>query len=105
LKNTSPFDFLTDCVVYAASIFYAMCVAAVLVFRRTHPEWERPYRVWGYPWTPIVFLSGYAVFLVLAFLAKPIESTVSLGLIAVGVPFFFAWNRPRGVTETESAAS
>src|SRR5204862_5292406 len=50
------FDVLTDFVIFGGSIFYAMAVAAVFVLRRKHPELPRPYRTWGYPVTPALYL-------------------------------------------------
>ncbi|HQU44760.1 MAG TPA: amino acid permease, partial [Pirellulales bacterium] len=52
------FDMLTDFVIFGGSLFYALAVASVFVFRRAHPEWSRPYRTLGYPLTPCVYLLG-----------------------------------------------
>eukprot|EP00913_Durusdinium_trenchii_P010910 g10239.t1 len=53
-KQKSIFDMLTDFVIFSASIFYMLAVLAVIILRRKHPEWERPYRTWGYPLVPIL---------------------------------------------------
>jgi basic amino acid/polyamine antiporter, APA family len=85
------FDKLTNFVVFSASIFYALAVAAVLVLRRKHGEWERAYRTWGYPVVPLLYLAFYGWFLTYVYLDKPQDSLVGLGLVALGVPAFYAW--------------
>src|SRR6185295_11783956 len=62
-NQESVFELLTNFVIFAASIFNALGVLAVIQLRRTRPDLPRPYRTWGYPWVPIVFLGAYAWFL------------------------------------------
>src|SRR5438045_9264152 len=56
LALSGSYDTLTDYVIFAAWIFYGMNTASVFIFRRSMPDAERPYRTWGYPFVPIVFL-------------------------------------------------
>ena len=75
--------------------FYAAGVVALFVLRRRHPEIERPYRTWGYPWVPAAFLVG-AVFLLGNYLvSEPWIFAVDMGVIASGVPVYWFWLRPR----------
>lgn len=85
------FEFLTDTVVYCASVFYFLCVVAVFVFRVRHPEWPRPYLTWGYPVTPAVFAAAYVVFLYFSWLAKPLPSISGVVLIVAAVPLYYVW--------------
>lgn len=85
------FDLMTEYVIFSASIFYTLCVLALFTLRGKHPEWERPYRTWGYPATPLVFVAFYIWFLVRAYQAKPLESQVALALIVVSVPVYYGW--------------
>lgn len=48
-REKNPFDLLTDTIVYSASLFFMLSVLGVMVLRRSHPEWPRPYRTWGIP--------------------------------------------------------
>ena len=91
LKDGSIFDLLTNFVIFSASIFYVLAVAAVVVLRWRLPDSDRPYRTWGYPVTPLLFLTVYAWFLYQVFFSNPLESLVGLVFIAVGVPFFFGY--------------
>jgi APA family basic amino acid/polyamine antiporter len=69
---------------------YAVAFASMLVLRKTEPELARPYRVWGYPWTPIVVLAG-AVFLMAGFvISNTMNSIYALGLIALSGPIYVA---------------
>jgi APA family basic amino acid/polyamine antiporter len=91
LQQTSVFDMLTNFVIFSASIFYMLSVLAVILLRWRHPDWERPYRTWGYPVVPIAYLLFYVWFLWKVYEDQPFESNAGLGLIALGVPVYFAW--------------
>jgi amino acid transporter len=73
--------------------FYALTVAAVFVLRRRRPELPRPYRVWGYPFVPAVFLVASAGMVVNALVTDPVNTGVTLLVIAVGFPVY--WLRGR----------
>jgi basic amino acid/polyamine antiporter, APA family len=69
--------------------FYALAVAGVFVLRRTRPQLERPYRTWGYPVVPLVFLVA-ALFLLANYLVRETRSfAVDIGIILLGVPFYY----------------
>lgn len=73
--------------------FYALTVAAVFVLRRRRPELPRPYRVWGYPVVPAVFLLASAGMVLNALVTDPANTGVTLLIIAVGLPVY--WLRAR----------
>ncbi len=87
------FNTLTDFVIFGASIFYTMAVAAVFVLRRKFPDKPRPYRTWGYPIVPLIFVLVYLWLLTTTLLAEPKRSGLGLALIALGVPMFWYWER------------
>ncbi len=90
IANTSLFTLLTNYVVFGGSVFYFSAVLAVFVLRKRLPDAERPYRTWGYPWVPLVFVVFYVYFLVAMFWARPNECLRGLVLIALGVAWYFA---------------
>lgn len=90
-QGKSLFAMLTDFVIFAASLFYVLGVAAVIVLRHKHPDWPRPYRTWGYPIVPLVFLAAYAWFLSQVYVGKPFEANAGLVLIGLGLPVYFIW--------------
>ncbi|HSE40888.1 MAG TPA: amino acid permease [Acidobacteriota bacterium] len=75
--------------------FYALAVAAVFVLRRTRPDMDRPYRVWGYPFVPILFLLGSLLLLGNYLINEPLSFGIDLLLIVLGVPFYIMWRRLR----------
>jgi APA family basic amino acid/polyamine antiporter len=89
------FDGLTDSVILAGLIFYSMTVAAVYVLRLKRPAAERPYRTWGYPFTPLLLLLAYAAAFVSSLAANPQQSAVVIGLITAGLVYYFFMRRSR----------
>lgn len=89
------FNDLTVYVIFAALLFYALTVGSVYVLRRRDPTRERPYRCWGYPVTPALFILVALVVDVYT-LTNPVEqknALVGLGIIATGVPVYFLMKR------------
>jgi amino acid transporter len=98
----NDFAQLTDKFILGIWPFYALAVAAVFVLRRTRPDLARPYRVWGYPLVPLIFL-GASLFMVLnALVTDPVNTGVTLLIILAGVPVY--WIRRR-VTLAAAAAA
>lgn len=90
-EQRTIFETLTNLVVFSMSIFYMLCVLALFILRRRHPEWERPYRTWGYPFVPAMFVAFYLWFLSQIYIAQPLESRLGLFVIALGLPVYFAY--------------
>ncbi len=65
----------------------------MIVLRVRRPDAVRPYRAWGYPLVPLVFLAFYAFLLVTMLLENPGHRLVGLGLISVGAIVYFAFAR------------
>ena len=93
LVLTGTFNQLATYVVFASFVFYAASAGAVLVLRRGRPDMERPYRTWGYPVTPILFILFAAWLVGNTISAAPRDALVGLGMIALGVPVFWYWKR------------
>jgi APA family basic amino acid/polyamine antiporter len=93
LVLTGSYGQLLDYVVFADWIFFGLTVGAVLVFRRRLPNAARPFRMWGSPGTPLVFV-GVAVAVVASVVrTSPRQSTMGALLMLAGVPAFFLWRR------------
>ena len=80
---------------FAAWIFYGLAVLGVIVLRIKRPEWERPYRMWGYPVTPLLFTLASLWLVGNTLVDKPLPSLAGLGLIASGLPVYFWCRRGR----------
>lgn len=95
LVLTGKFDDLFNLVIFASWILYAMTAASVLVLRAKRPDLERPYRTIGYPVVPVLFVAGSAILLASTFRDRPRESLMGIGLMIIGVPFYFYWKNKR----------
>ncbi len=93
LVLSGRYDQLYTYVIFASVILYGMATAAVIVLRFKRPDMPRPYRVIGYPVVPIVFVLGIASLVVSTLLKSPRESLIGLGLISLGLPFYFYWKK------------
>jgi APA family basic amino acid/polyamine antiporter len=97
---TGTYTRLFTFVIFAAVLFYALAGASVIVLRRTRPDWERPYRTWGYPVTPIVYVALCVVVLINTLVSQPVESGIGIGILAAGLPAYFYWkSRRRALAE------
>ena len=71
--------------------FYALAVGAVFLLRRRRPDAERPYRTFGYPVVPIVFLLGALYMLGNALIEQPLSTMRDFSIILIGIPVYSAW--------------
>ena len=90
---SGTYDQLYTFVIFAAVLFYALAGASVIVLRRRHPEWPRPYRTWGYPFTPILYVGTCVIVLVNTLMNQPVESGWGLAILACGLPAYLYWRR------------
>ncbi len=89
LVFTGTFDQLITYVVFTSWIFYAMSCGSVIVLRKTRPNMERPYKTWGYPYVPMIFII-FAIFLVGSTLIYDTrDSLIGIGLVLLGVPVYY----------------
>jgi len=93
LALTGTFEELYSLFVFAVWIFFALTGIALLRLRRVEPELVRPYRAWGYPWTPLIFTAAAIALTVNLWMVRPVRSTIGLGVILLGVPFFYWWRK------------
>jgi len=89
----NDFQQLADKFILGIWPFYALAVAGVYVLRRTRPELPRPYRTVGYPVVPALFLLASVGMVVNALVTDPVDTGVTFGIIAAGVPVFFIWQK------------
>jgi APA family basic amino acid/polyamine antiporter len=93
LAVSGTYDTLTDSVVFASWLFYGLSTASLFVFRRTMPDAPRPYRAFGYPVIPSLFLLVTAALLVNTFVAAPRQALQGVALLLLGLPFYWYWSR------------
>ncbi len=89
----SLYSNLLDYVVSADLLFYILTIAAVFRLRRLRPEVERPYRAWGYPVVPALYILAAAMILAVLFVYRPATTFPGLVIVLIGVPVYFAFRR------------
>ena len=93
LVLTGSFETLAPYGMIAAWFFYGLTVAGVIVLRIRFPDRARPYRMWGYPVTPLLFAGVAAWFVLNTWITQPGPSTIAFLIIASGIPVYFLWRR------------
>lgn len=106
LVLSGTFDMLTDMLIFVAWIFYALSAVSVIILRVREPETLRPYKVWGYPIIPVIFILFSLSFLgvtlyndITMFRAgetQVINSVFGLVIVATGIPFYFLFKGKKG---------
>ncbi|HEV8429383.1 MAG TPA: amino acid permease [Pyrinomonadaceae bacterium] len=86
---SGEYDTLTDYAIFALTLFYALVAASIFIFRRREPDAERPYRTWGYPVVPVLFLIVSVALILMTIRNSPRQSAIGLGLILLGVPVYW----------------
>ena len=94
LVVTGSYEALAAYAMFATWLFYGLMVAGLFVLRRKQPDLPRPYRMWGYPFTALLFLAVTLWFLVNTLVTRPAPALAGLALIAAGIPVYFVWHRP-----------
>jgi len=94
LLLSGRFDQLYRMVIFTEWIFYALTAAGAIVLRRKYPDLQRPYKIWGYPLIPAVFVLVGIALLYSTLVTYPGDSVKGLILIAVALPFYFYWKKP-----------
>ncbi|PWU13045.1 MAG: amino acid transporter [Verrucomicrobia bacterium] len=84
---------LLDYVVFAVLIFYVVTIAGIFVLRRKRPEAERPYRAFGYPVVPALYMIGASVIAVVLLFYKTQTAWPGLLIVLSGVPVFYLWRK------------
>ena len=85
------FEQLADAFILGIWPFYALAVGAVFLLRRARPDATRPYRTWGYPFVPLVFLAASVALLGNALVQQPRETGLGFGIILSGIPAYYLW--------------
>ena len=102
LVLTGTYQELYSYTIFATWTFLGLTAVALIRLRSTESELPRPFRVWGYPWTPIVFGAAAFAISVNLWLVTPVRSSVGLAIILLGIPFFYCWGSAAQPLRTSS---
>jgi APA family basic amino acid/polyamine antiporter len=89
LVLSGTFDQLTDMLIFAVYIFYGATTLGVFILRRRMPDAHRPYKVWGYPVVPAIFVLFCVGLFCNTIITRPREAAIGLILILIGIPVYF----------------
>jgi APA family basic amino acid/polyamine antiporter len=93
LALSGTYDQLFTYVMFASILFSVAAGIALFRLRRTMPDRPRPYRTWGYPVIPLLFIAGATAFVLNTLVERPVQSLAGLGLLALGLPAYWYWKR------------
>lgn len=82
---------LLDYVMFAVMLFYILTIAGIFVLRRSRPDAERPYKAFGYPLIPVIYIIFAALFCLNLLYTRPANSIPGLIIVLLGVPVYFIW--------------
>jgi len=85
------FERLFTYVIFGQWIFFGLTVAAVIILRKKRPDLPRPYKTWGYPVTPIIFILAALYISINSLITQFWNAMAGLGIILLGLPFYFYW--------------
>jgi APA family basic amino acid/polyamine antiporter len=83
--------------IFSEWLFYLLAASTLFVFRRREPQAHRPYRVWGYPWVPVLFIAVAGILLFYTFADNLVNSGLGCIVILAGIPVFLFFARRRTV--------
>lgn len=93
LALSGTYEQLFTYVMFASILFNVAGGIAIFRLRVTQPDRPRPYRAWGYPAVPVLFIGGSLAFVLNTLVERPVESLAGLGLVALGLPAYWYWTR------------
>jgi basic amino acid/polyamine antiporter, APA family len=101
LVLSGTFDQLTDMIIFAVFIFYGATTLGVFILRRRMPEAHRPYKVWGYPVVPAIFILFCIGLFFNTIITRPREAAIGMSLIFSGIPVYFFLKKFKSKIDTD----
>jgi APA family basic amino acid/polyamine antiporter len=84
---------LLDYVVFAVLIFYVLTIAGIFVLRKKQPDVERPYKTFGYPIVPVIYMAAASLVMFVLLIYKPAYTWPGLIIVIIGVPVYYIWKQ------------
>jgi APA family basic amino acid/polyamine antiporter len=99
LALSGTFETIMTFTIFVSVVFWLAAAAAVFTLRRNRPNLARPYRTWGYPFVPGLFILASVGILVNTLIAQPREALAGIGVTLLGLPAYYVWRRNSHVTD------
>jgi len=90
---TGNYSQMLDYVTFAVLLFFVLVILSIFVLRKKHPEWERPYRAFGFPVFPVIYIAACLLIIVILLIYKPLFTWPGLIIVLSGVPVYYLWKR------------
>ena len=92
---------LLDYVIFAVLLFFALTILAIFILRTKRPDIPRPYKAFGYPFIPALYILTTLLIMVILLIYKPNYTFPGLGIVLLGIPVFYLWRRFNGNLRSE----
>jgi APA family basic amino acid/polyamine antiporter len=95
LALTGTFEQLFTFAMFAGILFWVLAAAAIFTLRKKRPDLPRPYKAWGYPVVPMIFIVALSGILLNTLIRRPVESLAGVVLMIVGIPVYYMWDKKK----------
>jgi APA family basic amino acid/polyamine antiporter len=86
---------LLDYVIFAVLIFYVLTISGIFVLRKKRPDIERPYRAFGYPVIPVIYILLASLIMYILLIYKPLYTWPGLAIVLFGIPVYYYWKNAK----------
>ena len=105
LALTGSYELVATYAIFCAWVFYLLVVVALMILRWRAPSIPRPYRMFGYPFTPLVFAGVTVWFLITNVTGNPVPSLTGMAILAAGIPVYLIWGKRPQVSSAEASVN
>src|SRR4029079_17578992 len=103
LALSGTYEQLFTYVMFASSLLHMIGAVGLFRLRRTRPDLPRPYRVWGYPFVPLIFILASGAFVLNTLIERPTQSLAGLAFLALGLPVYWYSKRTSSTKRTSDS--
>jgi APA family basic amino acid/polyamine antiporter len=105
LALTGSYELVATYAIFCAWVFYLLVVVALMILRWRAPSIPRPYRMFGYPFTPLAFAGVTVWFLITNVAGNPVPSLSGMAILAAGIPVYLIWGKRPQVSPAETSVN
>ena len=88
---SGTFEQIITFAMFVSIMFWIAAAASVITLRKKYPDMPRPYKTWGYPITPVIFIAASSGILINTLFEKPVEALAGIFITVLGIPVYYFW--------------